>query len=108
MTAEGERSKVLLEKDPERHVARITIDNPERRNAYDPPMRRQMAAFLDELATDDDIKVVILRGAGGNFSTGASVSIARASASTTSTSAFRRSRSRRSRPTRLAAPSSWP
>ncbi len=34
-------------------------------------MRRQMAAFLDELATDDDIKVVILRGAGGNFSTGA-------------------------------------
>ena len=71
MAAAVEQSKVLLEKDPERHVARITIDNPDRRNAYDPPMRRQMAAFLDELATDDDIKVVILRGAGGNFSTGA-------------------------------------
>ena len=71
MAAGEEQLKVLLEKDPDAHVARITIDNPERRNAYDPPMRRQMAAFLDELATDDDIKVVILRGAGGNFSTGA-------------------------------------
>jgi enoyl-CoA hydratase/carnithine racemase len=34
-------------------------------------MRLQMGAFLDEVATDDDIKVVILRGAGGVFSTGA-------------------------------------
>ena len=57
--------KVSLEKDTGTHVARITIDNPERRNAYDPPMRRQMAAYLEELATDDDIKVVILRGPAG-------------------------------------------
>ena len=34
-------------------------------------MRRQIRAYLDELAGDDDIKVVILRGAGGVFSTGA-------------------------------------
>src|ERR1044072_3133162 len=34
-------------------------------------MRRQMASFLDELADDDDVKVVVLRGAGGVFSTGA-------------------------------------
>ncbi len=71
MTANGDHVKVSLEKDTGAHVARITIDNPERRNAYDPPMRRQMAAYLEELATDDDIKVVILRGAGGVFSTGA-------------------------------------
>jgi enoyl-CoA hydratase/carnithine racemase len=70
MTIDG-RVRVSLDRDPAAHVARITIDNPERRNAYDPAMRRQMAAFLDELATDDDIKVVILRGAGGVFSTGA-------------------------------------
>jgi enoyl-CoA hydratase/carnithine racemase len=63
--------RVHLERDQARHVARITIDNPERRNAYDPPMRRQMRGFLDELASDDDIKVVILRGTGGVFSTGA-------------------------------------
>jgi enoyl-CoA hydratase/carnithine racemase len=63
--------RVHLERDPAAHVARITLDNPERRNAYDPPMRRQIRAFLEELAADDDIKVVILRGTGGVFSTGA-------------------------------------
>ncbi len=71
MTATGSDPRVSLDCDRAAHVARITIDNPERRNAYDPPMRRQMHAFLEELAADDDIKVVILRGAGGVFSTGA-------------------------------------
>ena len=49
----------------------LTLDNPERRNAYDPAMREQLGGFLDELAYDDAIKVVILRGEGGVFSTGA-------------------------------------
>ena len=39
--------RVHLERDPAAHVARITLDNPERRNAYDPPMRRQMRVFLE-------------------------------------------------------------
>ena len=34
-------------------------------------MREQLGAYLDELAADDDIKVVLLRGEGGVFSTGA-------------------------------------
>ena len=34
-------------------------------------MRDQLAAFLDDLACDDAIKVVVLRGEGGVFSTGA-------------------------------------
>jgi enoyl-CoA hydratase/carnithine racemase len=34
-------------------------------------MRRQLGAHLEELAYDDDTKVVILRGEGGVFSTGA-------------------------------------
>jgi enoyl-CoA hydratase len=71
MTASEGSLRVELEKNAATHVARITIDNPARRNAYDPEMRRQMAAFLEELAVDDDIKVVILRGSGGVFSTGA-------------------------------------
>jgi enoyl-CoA hydratase len=71
MTVDEQPMRVHLEKDAGTHVARITIDNPERRNAYDPAMRHEMAGFLDELVTDDDIKVVILRGAGGVFSTGA-------------------------------------
>ncbi len=28
----------------------LTLDNPERRNAYDPAMREQSECFLDELA----------------------------------------------------------
>jgi enoyl-CoA hydratase len=63
--------RVLMERDDESGIARITLDNPGRKNAYDPPMRQQMGAYLEELAFDDGIKVVLLRGEGGIFSTGA-------------------------------------
>lgn len=63
--------RVRLDRDGETGIARLTLDNPGRRNAYDPAMRRQLGRYLDELADDDDIKVVHLRGAGGVFSTGA-------------------------------------
>ncbi len=63
--------RVRMERDLETGIARVTIDNPERRNAYDPPMRRQLGDYLNELAEDDDITVVLLRGEGGVFSTGA-------------------------------------
>ncbi len=64
-------ARVILERDPETGIARITLNNPERRNTYDPAMRALLGAHLDELAADDDIKVVVLRGAGGVFSSGA-------------------------------------
>lgn len=60
-----------MERDDESGIARVTIDNPARRNAYDPAMRGRLGAFLDELAYDDAVKVVVLRGEGGVFSTGA-------------------------------------
>src|SRR5262245_60359066 len=63
--------RVLMERDDTTGIARVTINNPERRNAYDPPMRLQLAEYLDELAADDGVKVVLLRGEGGVFSTGA-------------------------------------
>jgi enoyl-CoA hydratase len=63
--------RVLVQRDEERGIARVTLSNPERKNAYDPEMRRQLAAHLDELANDDGVKVVVLRGEGGIFSTGA-------------------------------------
>jgi enoyl-CoA hydratase/carnithine racemase len=63
--------RVRLEKDPASHVARLTLDNPERRNAYDPAMRRALGAALADVADDDAIKVLLLRGAGGVFTTGA-------------------------------------
>jgi enoyl-CoA hydratase len=60
-----------MERDAETGIARITLNNPERKNSYDPAMRGQLATYLDELAMDDDITVVLLRGEGGVFSTGA-------------------------------------
>ena len=67
----GGDPRVLLDRDEATGIARITLNNPERRNCYDPPMREQFAAYLDELALDDAVKVVLLRGEGGVFSTGA-------------------------------------
>ena len=55
-TAEG---RVHLDVDGERHIARLTIDRPTRRNAYDPAMREQMRAYLDEVAGDDAVKVLV-------------------------------------------------
>jgi enoyl-CoA hydratase len=63
--------QVHMERDDRSGIARITIDNPARKNSYDPAMRRQLKAYLEEVAWDDDVKVVLLRGEGGIFSTGA-------------------------------------
>lgn len=63
--------RVRMERDGRMGIARLTLNNPERRNAYDFHMREQLGAYLDELALDDDVKVVLLRGEGGVFSTGA-------------------------------------
>jgi enoyl-CoA hydratase len=63
--------RVVMERDVATGIARLTLDNPDRRNAYDPAMRAQLAKYLDELAADDGVKVVLLRGGGGIFSTGA-------------------------------------
>jgi enoyl-CoA hydratase/carnithine racemase len=66
-----ESGRVHLDVDRDQHIARLTIDRPERKNAYDPPMREQMRAHLHEVADDDDVKVLVLRGAAGVFTTGA-------------------------------------
>jgi enoyl-CoA hydratase/carnithine racemase len=63
--------RVLLEKDHQTHIARLTLNQPERKNCYDPEMRRAMRAALADVANDDDIKVLLLRGAGSVFCTGA-------------------------------------
>ncbi|WP_067901557.1 enoyl-CoA hydratase/isomerase family protein [Nocardia vaccinii] len=63
--------RVLYEVDPDRRIATLTLNNPARRNSYDAAMRDGLARYLDEVAEDDDIVVVLLRGAEGVFSTGA-------------------------------------
>jgi len=63
--------RVRMEREEGTGIVRLTFDQPERKNAYDKAMREQLGAWLDELALDDDVKVVHLRGSGGVFSTGA-------------------------------------
>ncbi|OBH75905.1 enoyl-CoA hydratase [Mycobacterium scrofulaceum] len=63
--------RVLFEVDRDRRIATITLNNPAQRNSYDAAMRETVARCLDEVAEDDDLTVVLLRGAGGVFSTGA-------------------------------------
>jgi enoyl-CoA hydratase/carnithine racemase len=63
--------RVLFELDHEKRIATITLNNPSRHNSYDAAMREALARWLDQVAEDDDITVVLLRGADGVFSTGA-------------------------------------
>ncbi|MCV7356022.1 enoyl-CoA hydratase/isomerase family protein [Mycolicibacterium fluoranthenivorans] len=63
--------RVLFEVDADRRIATITFNNPGQRNSYDAAMRDEIARYLDIVAEDDDITVVLLRGAEGVFSTGA-------------------------------------
>lgn len=63
--------RVLFEVDADRRIATITFNNPKQRNSYDAAMRDEIARHLDTVADDDDITVVLLRGAEGVFSTGA-------------------------------------
>src|SRR6478735_7690290 len=62
--------RVLFEVDADHRIATITINNPKQRNSYDAAMRDEIARHLDTVADDDDITVVLLRGAEGVFSTG--------------------------------------
>lgn len=62
--------RIKLEKDHESHIARITICNPDKKNAMAPEDCELMGRHLDDIADDDDIKVVIVRGEGGVFTTG--------------------------------------
>jgi len=56
-------------------IAWIVFDHPERRNAISVDMWRQIPAVARELATDDEVRVVILRGEGEHaFVAGADIS----------------------------------
>ncbi len=70
MTASTDE-RVLFDVDADNRIATITLNNPKQRNSYDAAMREAVARCLDQVAEDDDVTVVLLRGADGVFSTGA-------------------------------------
>ncbi|MFN8227967.1 MAG: enoyl-CoA hydratase/isomerase family protein [Mycobacterium sp.] len=70
MTESGDE-RVLFDVDYDARIATITLNNPKQRNSYDAAMRDGVGRCLDLVADDDDLTVVLLRGAEGVFSTGA-------------------------------------
>jgi len=51
-------------------VRRITLNRPDRRNAIDNALRRELLGALEDADRDDAVRVSILRGAGSCFSSG--------------------------------------
>ncbi len=52
-------------------LATLTLNRPERRNAFSAELMREMIAFAQELSSRPDCDAVIVTGAGGCFSAGA-------------------------------------
>jgi enoyl-CoA hydratase len=71
MTPTSGDDRVLFDVDRELRIATVTFNNPKQRNSYDATMRDAVGRCLDYVAEDDDVTVVLLRGAEGVFSTGA-------------------------------------
>jgi enoyl-CoA hydratase/carnithine racemase len=53
------------------HVLTITLDRPQRLNAYTPTMQRELIEAFDRADADDDVRVVVVTGAGRGFCAGA-------------------------------------
>jgi enoyl-CoA hydratase/carnithine racemase len=66
-------NKLVVER--EAGIGRILLNQPEKHNAISFEMWQGMASVLEDFALDDEVRVVVLRGAGGRaFSAGADIS----------------------------------
>jgi enoyl-CoA hydratase len=65
-------SHILVERDA--RIATITLDKPDRMNAMDLGMWQGLSDAFAELSADDELRCIVLRGAGGKaFSAGADI-----------------------------------
>ncbi|HXF45543.1 MAG TPA: enoyl-CoA hydratase/isomerase family protein, partial [Burkholderiaceae bacterium] len=55
-------------------LARVTLEHAGRLNAISVAMWRELARMFAELARDDRVRCIVVRGAGGNFAAGADIS----------------------------------
>ena len=62
---------LLYEKDDSTKIATITFNRPDHLNAPTIAMRLRYAHLLDCANVDDDVKVLVVRGEGDDFGTGA-------------------------------------
>jgi enoyl-CoA hydratase/carnithine racemase len=62
---------VVYEKDPTTKIATITLSRPDRLNAVTSAARLRYADLLHRANIDDDVKVLVIRGLGRDFGSGA-------------------------------------
>jgi 2-(1,2-epoxy-1,2-dihydrophenyl)acetyl-CoA isomerase len=55
-------------------VATVTLNRPEKKNAINLAMREQLWTAFEDIAEDDEVRAVVLTGAGGDFCAGIDVS----------------------------------
>ena len=55
-------------------IATVTLHRPDKLNAMNEPMRRELMAVLDHTDADDDVRAVIWTGAGRGYCAGADLS----------------------------------
>ncbi len=67
MTLEFEQIKL----DVDDHIATLTLNRPERLNAFTREMMAEIIAAFDHIDSNDDIRVVVVTGAGRGFCAGA-------------------------------------
>jgi enoyl-CoA hydratase/carnithine racemase len=57
------------------HIATVTLNRPEKLNAMTKPMWQRLGEAMEELGADDELRCIVLRGAGGkSFSPGNDIS----------------------------------
>jgi methylglutaconyl-CoA hydratase len=61
----------VLQSIDDRGVAVMTLNNPDRHNAFDDALIGEMTRILDDFSANDAIRVVVLRSTGKSFSAGA-------------------------------------
>ena len=65
--------KVLIEKKD--RICTLVLNRPKVMNAWDAELIYELKDAIDRVTSDEEIKVVVLEGAGGNFSSGADMAL---------------------------------
>ena len=66
-------SQSIVDYQVNNHIATITFNDPKSLNAFGTPLKNNVLIALDKAAVDDQVRVIILQGTGGNFSSGGDI-----------------------------------
>jgi enoyl-CoA hydratase/carnithine racemase len=73
-SSDGRPAEDILQVRREGPIAVMTMNQPQRRNAFNLAMRTAMYACMLELAQDETCRAIVLTGAGGHFCAGGDIS----------------------------------